>query len=52
MNLGHRRHNVWSRDVVEVIRGYRSKQGIIIVENWKSGEVGRLGGELKASVIL
>ncbi|XP_057366887.1 uncharacterized protein LOC130687728 [Daphnia carinata] len=52
MNSYRRRQNFWPREVIESIRGYRNKQGVIIVENWKVGDVGRLGQELTASIIL
>ncbi|XP_032786585.2 uncharacterized protein LOC116924198 isoform X1 [Daphnia magna] len=55
MNSYRRRQtswNLWSREVIESIRGYRNKQGVIIVENWKVGDVGRLDQELTAFVVL
>ncbi|KAI9557591.1 hypothetical protein GHT06_017419 [Daphnia sinensis] len=50
--MNRRRQNLWSREVMESVRGYRNKQGVIFVENWRIGDVGRLGHELTASVIL
>ena len=52
VNKNRRYQNMWSREAIDMIRGYRDARGVVIVENWKKGEIGRLDRELCAYVVL
>jgi len=48
----YRRNQKWSRESIEMVHSYRDERGVVIVENWKNGEVGRLDQEISAYVVL
>jgi hemolysin activation/secretion protein len=47
-----RNQNLWSRESIEMVHSYRDARGVVVVEHWKYGEVGRLDQELTACVVL
>lgn len=42
----------WSQESIEMVHGYRDLRGVVIVEHWMYGDVGRLDRELTACVVL
>jgi hypothetical protein len=42
----------WSQESIEMVHSYRDLRGVVIVEHWMYGDVGRLNHELTACVVL